>query len=560
MIWLFLTRIRLFLHRENNHLFGLFAPKMLANRTLRAIRCAFWIKNPQKPGLFFYKLKAGFALFLSWIVVAFGQPAWAPWLTPVAACIGYALFWKKALTMPSRKLQFWSAVGWFFCVQAVQLSWMTSIEYQGFYILFVYAGLCLGLGLQFGLLTLCVNRVPHVAVAALWALFEWSRLYFLCGFSWNPTGLSLAAWAVPMQMASVVGILGLSFWVMLTNLAWLRHRKLAWGVIGAVPYLFGIGHLAYHSSNVEKSPHLSVALVQTALLPSQKVPLIGRHEEFISPYEQWSRILKLLREKKEKFDLIVLPEHAVPLPAEFNAYAIEQVRRVFGEEKISETAERVPNLFWAKTIANMFSAEVIAGFDADEGTDHFSTAYHVTSHGTQRYEKQILLPLAEYLPFSFLKELTKNYGITEFFTPGKECKVFRGKVPLSVSICYEETFSELVRSGRNKGAELLVNLTNDGWYPSSLLSKQHFDHGRLRAVENGAPLVRACNTGITAAIDSLGRVVGSIVEERRADVLVASVPTYHFPTLFTWLGNWPILLLCLLICSYNLRNYLTCWK
>jgi apolipoprotein N-acyltransferase len=500
-------------------------------------------------------------LLISFGIVAFGQPAWIPGLSPLAACIGYAIFWKKVTTFSSRKLQFWSGVTWFFCVQLIQLSWMTAIEYQGFYILVVYAALCFGLGLQFGLLTLFVNRLPHVAVAALWVCFEWARLYVFCGFSWNPMGLSLAAWPISMQLASVVGVLGLSFWVALTNLAWLRPRKTVWIAFALFPYLFGAVHLLYHAPKMEVAPRLAVGLVQTALFPSQKIPLKGREHEFIAPDKQWARILNLFP-PQQKFDLIVFPEHVVPFPADLAVYPANKIGSLFGETQLAESKEKISNIFCLQALARRFSADVVAGLDASEKKDHFSAAYHVAAngHSISRYEKQILLPLAEYLPFSFLKRWTKSYGITEFFTPGKESKVFYGKIPFSVSICYEETFSELVRQGRKKGAELLVNLTNDGWYPASLLPKQHFDHGRIRAVENGAPLVRACNTGITAAIDSLGRVLGQIEQERQATVLVASVPTYHFSTLFTFWGNWVLVAFCIGILGYNFKNILPCLK
>ncbi len=133
----------------------------------------------------------------------------------------------------------------------------------------------------------------------------------------------------------------------------------------------------------------------------------------------------------------------------------------------------------------------------------------------------------------------------------KSRKVFASKVPLSASICYEETFSHHMRQSRQKGASMFVNLTNDNWYPNSKLPQQHFDHARLRAVENGVPMVRACNTGVTAAIDSLGRIIGQITEETRAGVLVAKVPLYHYSTLYSFWGDWGIVSLSAAF-SFNL--------
>lgn len=494
-------------------------------------------------------------VLISWVIVAFGQPSWVALLSPLAASLGYALFWREALKIPSFSRRFWVASGWFFLVQAIQLSWMTAIEYQGIYILFAYAAFCGVLGLQFGLLTLAVKRLPHMAVAALWTLFEWGRLYFLCGFSWNPVGLTLTAFLPSMQVAAVFGVLGLSFLVVLTNLAFLSKSTKGWAILTLFPYIFGLAHLWYHQENLSKSPPLSVGLVQTGLMPSQKIPLPARIHEFIHPSLQWERILTALKESKRSFDLIVLPEHAVPLPAEHLYYNTSDSMRLFETTLGAESRDKVlslasrdkfSNATWAQAVADIFSAEVVIGLEANEEQKHHAAAFHFTPQKLQsnRYEKQILVPLGEYLPFAWLKPFTEKYGIGSFFTPGIESKVFAGKVPLSVSICYEETFSHLIREGRVKGAELLVNVTNDNWYPDSKLAAQHFVHGRVRAVENGVPLVRACNTSVTAAVDSLGRTLGQITEETETGVLAVSVPTYHYATLYTFWGDWGILTVC----------------
>jgi apolipoprotein N-acyltransferase len=100
-----------------------------------------------------------------------------------------------------------------------------------------------------------------------------------------------------------------------------------------------------------------------------------------------------------------------------------------------------------------------------------------------------------------------------------------------------------MREGRQKGAEVMVNLTSDVWYPNSKLPRQHLDHARVRTVENGIPLIRACNTGVTAAIDSLGKnvsVLGGDQPEKVewvADGLVVHVPLYSYHTLYSKLGD-----------------------
>jgi apolipoprotein N-acyltransferase len=226
----------------------------------------------------------------------------------------------------------------------------------------------------------------------------------------------------------------------------------------------------------------------------------------------------------------------------------------YAEKKMITGQEKwmVSNLFWMQAIANFFNAELIAGLDAQEKVDkkNYNAAFHLKPHQTDisRYEKRVLVPLAEYLPFNWLIPFVKSYGISEFFTHGQEAKIFNGKVLISSSICYEETFSELIREGRLKGAELFVNLSNDSWYPSSRLPQQHFDHGRLRAIENGVPLLRACNTGMTAAIDAMGRVIFQMGEKTdehtwQSGAASLSFQIYHYPTLYTFWGDKAIVIL-----------------
>jgi len=508
-----------------------------------------------------------FFLILSWAIVAFGQPAWIPWLSPVAAVCGYALFWYAIRTMSQR---FWIGTAWFISVQAIQLSWMTATEFQGYYIFLVYGALCIWLGLQFGFLTWTVGRLPHLAVAGLWTLFEWGRLFVLCGFSWNPVGLSLTAFTPSLQAAAIFGVFGLSFCVILTNLALLHKRWAPFFICALLPYLFGWGHLLYHQKKLDQSPKLRVALVQTGLLPPQKIPMRDHPGQFISPFEQWARIIEMLSKVEGKFDLVVFPEFTVPISAEIRAYSKERVehllKSVIGKEiAIKDSGDKVSNREWVKTISDLFSAEVVIGLDAQEGGNHFSSAFHMQPNCVkwERYDKQILVPLAEYIPFQWLKRWTASYGIVEFFTHGRDSKIFYGKIPFSTSICYEETFPALMRQGRLKGAKMFVNSTNDNWYPFSRLPMQHCTHARVRSVENGAPLVRACNTGVTAAFDSLGKWVGVLEGEQNFGVLLAQVSTYHYQTLYLFWGDVAIIGLSIafiLISIESLRNYLTCWK
>ncbi len=527
----------------------------------------------------------------AFFIVAFGQPAWVPPLGLLAAVFGYALLWRVFFCWRSRRLRFAVGTAWFAAVQLVQLSWMTADEYQGKYIFAVWFLLSLGVGLQFGFLSLVVRRgslksVGRVAaIAFLWVLLEWSRLFLLSGFSWNPVGLGLTGALYPMQLAAVGGVFGLSFVVFFTNLLVLRAWALSdeWrpimlaATVAVLPYLFGAGHLFYHEQMSSKATTTAL-LVQTA-----QPPRVYRDQTALA---QWRQAIESVAAKRGPVvDLVVFPEAMVSHGTYQPVYRLVEVEALLNEllpGTILPPLERplarrrsgshgvewwVSNAYLAQAVSNAFWADVVVGLEDMESVSEgeaisYAAAFHFTPFDSfqQRYEKRILVPMGEYIPFKWARSIAATYGIHGSFTPGAGAKVFSGRraPPLGLSICYEETFGDLIRESRRMGAELLVNVTNDAWYPNSRLPKQHFDHARLRSVENGAPLVRACNTGVTAGVDSLGRIVGQFAEgepnsEWMAGALLVEVPRYHYTTLYSQLGDGFIIGLAFIFSGIALR-------
>lgn len=536
-------------------------------------------------------------LAVSYVIVAFGQPVWVGWLGYFAAFFGYALFWRAMCFFKSKLTRFSLATLWFSAVHGIGLSWMTETHYHGYFIILVYLFLLLGVGVQFGFLSLFIMKRKSfslsqmLAIASLWTILEWVRLFFLSGYTWNPVGMALAANNITVQIASLVGIYGMSFWVILVNtmsfkvLFVERTKKLCatWASFMIFPFLFGTVHYYMHKDQVDMKESYSVVLVQPALLPEQKDPLATYAYSFISPLYQWERILHFIKDSaKEDIDLIVLPESVVPFGARIPFYSLESVANVWENVLGKESTQSFPrlryplarkndkkqwlvsNTFWAQSLANFYETEVVIGLeDADTILKrNYNAAFFLQPFGyeAKRYEKQILVPLGEYFPFSWVKSMAAKFGITGQFTPGKDTKVFFGqKLPLGISICYEETYGDLIRKNRLKGARLFVNITNDVWFPNSTLPQQHFELGRLRAIENGVPIIRACNTGITVAIDSLGRTVKKMkgpefAIEEIAGALYVKVPLHHFPTLYTLAGDKFILMLSFLFIGLFIKK------
>ncbi len=532
-----------------------------------------------------FKITPVLYFLISGFLVALGQPAWFPFLGVLASICGYALFWRGFTKISSNSTRFWLSLSWFMATEAIHLSWMTATEFQGIYFYGVYLFVLVCEGLQFALLNhllfgsqkaLSYSRIG--LGAGFWVWMEWLRLFFLCGFPFNPVGLSLTSSLIGMQNVSIAGIYGLSFWVMATNLMLYKYfenpsRKKA-GIFAllliCLPYIYGSMHLLVHSPKSQRffSKSARVLLVQTALDPVMKTGFRG-FENMVAPIDQWGLIYQHVQESgQDKVDLIVLPETAVPLSHNTPYYSIQSVRAMvhwyFGERglerlpHLEEGEVLVDNLYLSQSLANIYESQVVVGLEQVHCLELQNFSAHAAafslspSQEPQVYHKQILIPLVEYIPFEWCKKLAKRFHIEGWFERGRGAVVFEGDLRVSPSICMEEMYGWIVRKNRLAGAQVLVNITNDAWYPNSKLPKQHFDHGILRAVENGVPLLRACNTGVTAGIDSLGRIIesfpkkGSLSQWEKGALLV-DLPLAHHQTLYTFWGDSFVLSLSFLL-------------
>lgn len=559
-----------------------------------------------------------FYLILSFLIVSFGQPAWHFVPSLLAAFVGYALFFRVILVHPTRKARFWIGTAWFMAVQLFQLQWTLSHPFSYIYGVWVLGSF--GLGMQFGFLCLFVTppqlrKITRVAaLAGLWTLIEWSRLFFLAGYTFNPIGLALSANLYSLQMASVWGVYGLSFWVMLVNLlatrAWMYHfhwiKTSLCVIAAAAPFVFGAFHLTLHrerlAAHQEKvTDPYHIVLVQTVFPVEEMLDSYATKNMAAYVTDEWKQILSITKQHYGKdVDMLVLPEIVVPFGTWTLVYPYEIVKEAFVISFGADAAEKLPplvspfaqwgtvgtgnagwyvnNAYWAQGLANIFDSDVVVGLeDVEQNADKerviFSSALHFQpqkatqemlaqgflNYPVNRYDKRVLVPMGEYIPFSFLSDLANHYGVFGSFQHGTEAKLFaHPKVPFSVSICYEETFGDLMRECRLTGAKMNINITSDAWFPNSMLPQQHFDHARLRTVESGIPLVRACNTGITSGIDSLGQVVAilgknSHEQQTKSDSIRFEVPTYTYRTIYSKVGDTLILGVALFMVLLGLR-------
>jgi apolipoprotein N-acyltransferase len=182
-----------------------------------------------------------------------------------------------------------------------------------------------------------------------------------------------------------------------------------------------------------------------------------------------------------------------------------------------------------------------AGVALGSATQFYNSGALVSPSGqwVSRYDKIHLVPFGEYVPFrrlfSFAGGLTKEVG--DFSQGTSRAPLEAGDEKLGVFICYESIFPDEIRQLSANGAEVFVNISNDGWYGDSGAYAQHLKQARMRAVENARWLLRDTNTGVTASIDPYGRVAASVPRKVRT-ALQAPYALSSLTTFYTRHGDW----------------------
>lgn len=533
---------------------------------------------------------------VSALIVSLGQEDLLPIFSPLAAAVGLALFFIVNQKFDSLKKRFVFAFFWFFLVQAIKLIWVANPEHLGDWIILFYLFISGAIALELSLIYLLVKKEMSIytilMVTALFTLGEVARIYVLMGFPWNPMGLALSSNIYSLQFASVFGVYGLSFLVYLTNLLFFtayfkKKAKIEWifaFILAFFPYIYGYADL-YFQKTAPLTPSLNVLLVQSGITLKDKT-----QSHLSSPIDQWDRILTLIQPYKEKnIDLIILPEGAVSYPSHAAVFSLESVQVLIEKHFGKEGLEHLPPLqepvarkiyknnvfqsFWgvshayvAHTICSLFQSDMLVGLEALEKKssgkmEAFQSLFlfQPKTFAFQRYDKQVLVPLGEVLPFEWCESLANYFGVTAFFTPGSRMQLLSSKTLIGPSICYEEIYGNRVVEAKQLGAKLLVNVTNDGWFPGNRLSKQHLAHARLRTVENGLPLLRACTTGITAAIDSKGKTINQIapMDPPAPSALNVRLNLEERETLYQKWGHWLLVSICIIFILLGLVRFYT---
>lgn len=324
-----------------------------------------------------------------------------------------------------------------------------------------------------------------LAFAILWTMIEYARGHMFGGFPWNLGGYVFAASDASIQLASITGAYGLTFITIFLGAIVVAHKhaaKICWSVL-----LVTIAWGAYRAETAPREfvPNVRLRLVQAGIQQQHK----------------WDPALQMAGLRKhqmltrapgiERITHIIWPETAVP-------YILEKGSGLAMQLGFS-----------------LFPGQhLITGALRAEG-DNITNSIAVVNHQGDivgHYDKHKLVPFGEFLPLRWLipDALETPVGMQDLAAgKGLETLEWPGLPPVSPLICYEVIFpGEAAR--RDKKPQWLLSVTNDAWFGESTAPYQHLAMARMRAVEEGLPMVRVANTGITAVYDAYGREIARI--------------------------------------------------
>ena len=406
---------------------------------------------------------------------------------------------------------FW--VGEAFLVEAETFAWLLP---------FAVTLLPAGLALFWGTAAAAAHRFWHPGLARVAMLAvslgvaEWLRGHVLTGFPWNVLGDTLTSSDVLLQSAALVGVYSLSLWAVLIFAAPFvlladettgtpqRHALVRSLSIAAVPLLLAGGYGIWRLSQ-EGPPDVAgvkLRIVQPSI-PQREKWLPEKQGEIFQLHLALSRQTPTGQiDDLKGVTHLIWPEAAMPFRPLDHPEALAAITTLLGSSAY---------LFSGGLRVVQPAADASASVPAERPNAYNSLMVFGPGGGLAGlYDKIHLVPFGEYLPWQAtleaigLRQLTHmRGGFSSGPTPRESLKI-PGLPPAAVIICYEAIFPGEVVEGAER-PQLIINVTNDGWFGNSTGPRQHFHQSRVRAVEEGLPLVRAANNGISAVVDAYGR-------------------------------------------------------
>jgi apolipoprotein N-acyltransferase len=398
-------------------------------------------------------------------------------------------------------------MGYAFLVDAHMFGWMLP-----FAVTAVPAGLALftGLGTALARMTWARGPVRILALAVALTVAEWLRGHLLTGFPWNTYGYALTGPLVLAQSAALIGIWGLTFLavaVFATPALFADERtdtRRPWlpliSGLAVLAALAGYGALRLARTPTEFVADVRLRIMQPNLQQDEKFNYDARHDVMKRYIALSDRSTGPQTSGIRDVTHLIWPESAFPFFLTREAEALTQIADFLPQGTVLITgAVRAAEPAPGSVMKHAYNSIYVI--------DHDGSVLSV-------YDKMHLVPFGEFLPFqNFLErlgllQLTKVQG---GYIPGNRRRALElPRAPRFLPlICYEIIFpGEAVPRGERPG--WMVNVTNDGWFGISSGPYQHLQQARVRAIEEGLPLVRAANTGVSAVVDPLGRIIKSL--------------------------------------------------
>ena len=442
------------------------------------------------------------------------------------------------LTTGSRSV--WGAflVGWCFGVGHflatfywVGTALLTDPERYGVVVVPVVLGFAAGLALFVGAAVTLVHLSRArgaglaLALAISWSLAEWLRGHILTGFPMTPLGTAWAPLDAMLQVSALGGVWSLG---LITVLAAAMPSCLATGggaarrwvpVAGAAAVLVAAGlYGAVRLADASEAsvPEVRLRLVQPSIAQELKWQA-GQRELIVERY-----LAASANAAAKGVSHIVWPESALPYRIAEELELLEMIARIVPQDGL------------------LFTGSVRSAAGNGGERRYWNSLFAIDAQGmpVAVYDKAHLVPFGEYMPLRGLISAAKlTHGAVDFSAgPGPKTLVLPGLPAASALICYEAIFpGDVVADGERPG--WLLNITNDAWYGVTSGPYQHFASARLRAVEEGLPLVRAANNGISAVLDAHGRITARLGLNEQG-VLDAPLPVaLAVPPLYARFGD-----------------------
>lgn len=346
------------------------------------------------------------------------------------------------------------------------------------------------------------NGLARIAAIAFgFGLAEWLRSFILTGFPWNPLGLAAMPTPLLMQSVSAVSVTGMNplavFVFAMPALLAARHGRrtgMALAVVLVAAHA-GFGYVRLNAKPDQSGTKLVVRIVQPSIDLSEKWDEKVRDRVFATTMELSARPAEAGRPEPQ---LILWPETSVPF------FFTERPDALVAIGEMLKPGQML--------LAGAVREEAAAGADAL----YYNSVIAIGDEGeiVDAVDKVHLVPFGEYIP---LAGLARRFGIEQLvagpmnFVAGSQRRPLElpGGIAASAFICYEIIFPEMVGVDA-ASTRIMVNVTNDAWFGDTPGPYQHFRQAQIRAVENGVPLLRAANNGISGAIDMRGRVMDAL--------------------------------------------------